>query len=58
VPPSVVREIARIDAVSLRHEGERAFLIYRGDKGTVYAIPMGQEDGAWKVGGLSATPIS
>lgn len=58
LPPSVVRETTQIDAASLRHEGERAFLIYKGGEGTVYAIPMQHEDGSWKVAGLAGTPLS
>jgi hypothetical protein len=58
LPPQVQRESTVVDAGSLRTEGERAFLIYRGMEGTVYAIPMKPEDGAWKVGALAATPLS
>jgi hypothetical protein len=58
LPPSIVREITRVDAVSLRREGDRAFLLYRGDEGTLYAMPMGQEDGAWKVGSVAPTPVN
>ncbi len=58
LPPRVQKESTIVDAGSLRTEGEQAFLIYRGAEGTVYAIPMKPEDGAWKVGALTATPIS
>lgn len=58
LPAAVRRESTIVDAGSLRLEDERAFLIYGGAKGTVYAVVMEQEDGAWKVGTLSATPIS
>jgi hypothetical protein len=58
LPPQVQKESTVVDAGSLRSEGERAFLIYRGAEETAYAISMAQEDGAWKVGGLAATPIS
>jgi hypothetical protein len=57
LPPSVERETTLVDAVSLRREGERAFLIYRGAEGKGYAIPVRQEGGAWKVAGLAGTPL-
>jgi hypothetical protein len=58
LPPSVVRETTRIDAVSLRRDGERAFLIYRGGEGTVYATLMQDEGGTWKVAGVAGTPLN
>ncbi len=55
---SLEREITAIDAGSLRQEGEQAFLIYYGPPGkTVYAMPLKQEDGVWKVGALSASAL-
>lgn len=58
LPTSVRRETTVVDAGSLRTEGEQSFLIYRGEGGLVYAMPMKEEDGAWKVGLLAATPLS
>jgi len=58
LPAAVRRESTIVDAGSLRHEGERAFLIFRGAGGDVYAIVMEQESGSWKVGALATTPIS
>jgi hypothetical protein len=58
LPASVRHESTIVDAGSLRLEDERAFLIYRGAEETDYAVVMEQEDGAWKVGALAATPIS
>ncbi len=58
LPAAVRRESTLVDAGSLRLEDERAFLIYRGAKNAEYAVLMEQEDGAWKVGSLAATPIS
>jgi hypothetical protein len=52
-------ELTIVDAVSLRREGEQAFLIYHGaeyDTGSaygpsdLYSMSMKQEDGAWKMG--------
>jgi hypothetical protein len=57
LPPSATRETTQVDAISLRQDGERAFLIYRGAEDKPYAIPMTQEDGAWKVAGLAGTPL-
>lgn len=56
--PRVARETTLVDAASLRHEGGRAFLIYRGEGQAVYAMPMGEEDGEWKVAALAGTPLS
>jgi hypothetical protein len=58
LPASVEREMTLVDAASLRREGERAFLLYRGAGQQVYVIPMQQEGDAWKVGGLAATPLT
>jgi hypothetical protein len=58
LPAKVQKELTVVDAGSLRTEGGRSFLIYRGAEGTVYAISMAQEGGAWKVGALAATPLS
>lgn len=58
LPASVRRETTLVDAGSLRHEGEQAFLIYSGEGGSVFAIPMDQEDGQWKVAALAGTPLS
>jgi hypothetical protein len=57
LPAPVRRETTVVDAASLRSEGEQSFLIYRGEGGTVYAMPMKDEGGAWKVGLLAATPL-
>jgi hypothetical protein len=57
LPSAVRRESTVIDAGSLRDDGQQAFLIYRGADKTVYAMPMKEEDGAWKVGLLSPTPL-
>jgi hypothetical protein len=46
------------ELLSLRQQDDRAFLIYRAGDGRVYAIGMADEDGAWKVGGVSASPLA
>lgn len=48
------REMTTFDAVSLRHEGEQAFLVYRGPRDEVHEMPLVEEDGEWKVAELSA----
>ena len=55
--PAVQRETTAVDAGSLRVEGDRGFLIYRGAEKTVYAINMARE-GGWKVGALAGVPLS
>lgn len=54
---STWREITTVDAASMRHDGEQAFLIYRGAGKETYAMPLNEEDGEWKVTALSATPL-
>lgn len=51
------RETTTIDAGSLRTEDEQAFLIYYGPDKTVYAMPLADEDGTFKVGGLAGNPL-
>lgn len=46
------------DVGSLRVEGERSFIIYRGIKGTILAMPMADENGRWKVASLSGAPLN
>jgi hypothetical protein len=55
---SPAREITQVDAVSLRHEGEQAFLIYVGaPEGTVYAMPLRLEVGLWKPAAISGNAL-
>lgn len=51
-------EAEQADVASLRIEGERAFVIFRGPEDEVLAMPMAREDGAWKVAALASTPLS
>jgi hypothetical protein len=57
LPAAVQREITTIDAGSFRHEGEQGFLIYSGAGQTVYAMPLREEGGSWKVTALSASEL-
>ena|ERR1700761_5693259 len=51
-------EMTRIDAASLRHEGEVAFLIYVGaPEATVYAMPLRLESGVWKPAAITGTAL-
>lgn len=54
---STWREVTTVDAVSLRREDDHGFLIYTGAGGTVYAMPLKEEDGEWKVTALAATEL-
>ncbi len=59
VPTSTLREAAAADVGSLRRQGDRGFLIFRGaPKGTIYAISVAREGDAWKVASLSGVPLS
>jgi hypothetical protein len=51
-------EAEQADVGSLRIEDGNAFVIYTGPEGVVFAMPMVNEGGAWKVTGLAATPLS
>jgi hypothetical protein len=55
---SMKAEAEQADIGSLRTEGERAFVIYTGVEGTIFAMPMASEDGDWKVASLAGTPLS
>jgi hypothetical protein len=57
LPASAWRETTVVDAGSLRREDERGFLIYYGAEKTAYAMPLEDEDGAWKLTLLAATPL-
>jgi hypothetical protein len=52
-------EAEKADVGSLRTEGGQAFLIYTGaEKGTILAMPMADEAGAWKLASLAGTPLN
>ncbi len=51
-------EFMEADVGSLRVEGDRAFLLYRGVGDTIYAMTMAKEAGAWKVAALTPVPLS
>jgi hypothetical protein len=51
-------EAEQANVRSLRTKGEQAFVIYTVSGGTVYAMPMANEGGDWKVASLAGTPLS
>lgn len=52
------QEAEKANVGSLRVEGDRSFVIYKGVKGTVLAMPMANEGGKWKVASLAGTPLN
>jgi len=52
------KEAAKANVGSLRIEGDRSFVIYKGPDGTIMAMPMANEGGAWKVSSLAGTPLN
>lgn len=57
VPPSARRAMTEVDAVSLRRDGERGFLLFHGPAGVDYFMPMVQEGGSWKVSSVAPSPF-
>jgi len=55
---SMKAEAKQADVGSLRVEGDRSFIIYKGTEGTILAMPMADEDGDWKVASLAGTPLN
>ncbi len=51
--PQEKKEGAAIDGGSMRRQGAKAYLIY-GQGKNVYATPLDEEDGEWRVAALSA----
>lgn len=52
------RETTTVDAGSLRTEDEQAFLIYYGPDKTIFAMPLSEEDGTFKLGALAGNPLN
>ena len=57
LPAAIEREITTVNAGSFRREGEQGFLIYYGPDRAVYAMPLREEDGTWKVAALSGSAL-
>lgn len=47
-----------VDAGSLRRKGKQGYLIYSGEDDTVYAMPLKEEAGEWKLASLSSEELS
>lgn len=58
VLPELRREAALADVGSLRVEDGRAFVIYTGLENIVYAVPMANEGGSWKVASIGGSPLN
>jgi hypothetical protein len=58
LPKSEFERAAKADVGSLRIEGERAFVIYRGVEGSIMAMSMAHEGGEWKVAALGGVPLN
>jgi hypothetical protein len=58
LPPRVLREGAQANVGSLRVNGERAFILYHGARGSDYAMPMVKEGGEWRVAALAGAPLT
>lgn len=52
------QEAEKADVGSLRVEGDRSFVIYKGVEGTILAMAMANEGGKWKVASLAGTPLN
>ena len=57
LPADLRRESTIVDAGSLRVGEESSFLIYRGADRIVYAMPLENEDGAWKLTLIAPTAL-
>ena len=58
ISPVLARDLTTMDAAALRHEGERAYLIYTGPPGqTVYAMPLVDEDDTWMLGAIDGVVL-
>ena len=55
---SLKQEAEKANVGSLRVEGDRSFVIYRGPKGAILTMPMANEAGDWKVASLAGTPLN
>jgi hypothetical protein len=51
-------EAERANVGSLRTDGERSYVIYKGIEGTIFAMPVEKEDGEWKISNLIGAPLN
>lgn len=52
------RDSTTVDGGSLRREGANGYLIYAGVGDTVFAMPLEEEGGEWKLGSLSSKQLN
>lgn len=52
------RDSTTVDGGGLRREGSSGYLIYGGVDDTVYAMPLEEEGGQWKLGSLSSKQLN
>ncbi len=58
VSPADARALTSVDAAGLRREGDQGFLVYTAPPGrTVYAMPLVNEAGAWKLGAITGAVL-
>ncbi|MBA3867127.1 MAG: hypothetical protein H0X42_12410 [Solirubrobacterales bacterium] len=55
--PAQLRSAADIEALSLRVQGEQAFLIYTDGEGTASGFSLNREGDEWKVAALTGFPL-
>ena len=53
-----LRTVADIEAISMRVQGSRAFLIYKDGEGSTAELVMAREGGEWKVGALVGNALA
>lgn len=58
IPASARREAGVAEAGALRTEGNRAFLLFHGARGTDYFMPMAMQGGKWTVAAVAPSALS
>lgn len=56
--PQEKREGAEIEGGSLRHRGEKGYLVYFGQEEVVYAMPLDREGETWEIAAISAQRLN
>ena len=57
VSKDLLKSAAKVQVGSVRVNGERAFVIYKGDHNHWYVASMNEEDGVWKSGTLAPSEL-
>ncbi len=58
LPRSALLSAAKIHVLSMRVQGDHAFLIYRDGEGTASELPLARNGGEWKVAAISAAALT